>query len=51
MAESDDKEVKETCRHGIPMSDEELAETTQCWKDIEDCFNNLEIIGDDENNE
>lgn len=44
-------ETKETCHHGIPMSDEELAETIQCWKDIEECFNNLEIIGEDENNE
>ena len=54
MAEN--KDLKETSDikskfSGIPMTEEELEETIQCWKDIEECFNNLGIIGEDENNE
>lgn len=37
MAEQTNKEVKEIkSHHGVDMSPEELAKTTQCWKDIED---------------
>ena len=50
MAEN--KELKETSDvkskfSGIPMTDEELAETIQCWKDIEESIGLVMKNGED----
>ena len=47
MAESDNKEVKETCHHGIPMSDEELAAYEESFQEIEMAINNVMQNGED----
>ncbi len=41
--------AKEEVRHGIPMDEESKAEYEQAWKDIQDCFDNLEVIKEEEN--
>lgn len=33
---AEDKEVKETCHHGIPMSEEELALYEESFQEIEE---------------
>ena len=43
---SDEKEVD--TKHGIPMTEEELKDAEQVWKDMEDCFNNLEMLDEEE---
>lgn len=43
---SDEKEID--TKHGIPMTEEELKDAEQVWKDMEDCFNNLEVLEDDD---
>jgi len=43
---SDEKEVD--TKHGIPMTEEELKDAEQVWKDMEDCFNNLEVLDEEE---
>ena len=49
MAEQTNKEVKETCHHGIPMSDEELAAYEESFQEIEIAINNVMQNGDDIN--
>ena len=39
--------VKETCHHGIQMSDAELAEYEQAFQDIEDCVGLVMENGED----
>ena len=39
---------KEDTKHGIPMTEEELKDAEQVWKDMEDCFNNLEMLDEEE---
>ena len=41
------EESKETCHHGTPMSDEELAEYEQAFQDIEDCVGLVMENGED----
>ena len=36
---------------GNPLSDEEQAEYEKTWKDMEDCFNELEVICDEDEEE
>lgn len=45
-----DKETsdKSECRHGNEMTSESKAEWEQSFKDIEDCFNNLEVIDEED---
>lgn len=45
--ERKDECVKETCHHGIPMTDEELAEYEQAFQDIEDCVGLVMENGED----
>ena len=35
---TDKKPKSIPARHGIPCPPEELAESTKCWQDMEDCF-------------
>lgn len=46
---SDEKE--QDTKHGIPMTEEEIKEAEQVWKDMEDCFNNLEMLEEDKEDE
>ena len=41
-------EEKEDLKHGRQMTEEEIKEAEQVWKDMEDCFNNLEVIDEEE---
>jgi hypothetical protein len=43
---SDEKELD--TKHGIPMTEEEIKEAEQVWKDMEDCFNNLEVLDEED---
>ena len=36
---------------GNPLTDEEQAEYEKTWKDMEDCFNNLKILDEEEDDE
>ena len=47
MAESDNKEVKETCKHGIQMSEEELESYFQSFADIEESIGLVMENGED----
>lgn len=47
MAEQTNKEVKETCHHGIPMSDEELEKYFQDFSDIEESIGLVMENGED----
>jgi len=47
MAEQDNKEVTETCHHGIPMSDEELESYFQDFADIEESIGMVMENGED----
>jgi len=47
MAESDNKEVTETCHHGIPMSDEELAEYEAAFSEIDESIGLVMENGED----
>lgn len=42
-----DECVKETCHHGIQMSDKELEEYFKAFQDIEECIEELKKKGDD----
>jgi len=46
---SDEKETD--TKHGIPMTEEELKDAEQVWKDMEDCFNNLEMLDEEKDDE
>ena len=47
MAESDNKEVKETCHHGIQMTDEELAAYEESFQEIEESIGLVMENGED----
>jgi hypothetical protein len=47
MAESDNKEVTETCHHGIPMSESELDQYFQDFQDIEESIGMVMENGED----
>ena len=48
MAKNETEETtKETCHHGIQMSDEELEEHFKAFQDIEECIEGLKKKGDD----
>lgn len=44
-------EEKEDLKHGRQMTEEEIKEAEQVWKDMEDCFNNLEVIDEEKEDE
>ena len=47
MAEQTNKEVKETCHHGIQMSDEELAEYEAAFSEIDESIGLVMENGED----
>ena len=47
MAEQTNKEVKETCHHGIPMSEKELESYFQDFADIEESIGLVMENGED----